>query len=109
MYLPYVGATVVDLEALRPDGLTLGVGSGSVPLPKCPRRMAGGDDYTFHESVYDGDVITSVRRLIGLEPKVGRSGPFVLMRFHTTFTLADGVLAGEVHGSLIARPAKDVS
>ena len=109
MYLPYVGETVVNLATLRPDGLTRGTGSGAVPLPACPRRMAGGDDYTFHEPVYPGDVITMVRRLVGLDPKVGRSGPFVLMRFHTTFTRDDGVLVGEVAGSLIARPAKDAA
>ncbi|MPZ62032.1 MAG: acyl dehydratase [Propionibacteriales bacterium] len=106
LYLAYIGASVVDLDQLRPDGLARQSGSGVVPLPKCPRRMAGGDDYTFHEPVYDGDVITTVRRLAELEPKAGRSGPFVLMRFHTTFTRDDGVLVGEVAGSLIARPAK---
>ena len=106
MYLPYIGGTVVDLAQLRPDGLTGRSGSGAVPLPKCPRRMAGGDEYSFHEPVYDGDVITSERRLVGLEPKVGRSGPFVLMRMHTTFIRGDGVLVGEVAGSLIARPAR---
>lgn len=106
LYVAYIPGSVVDLQQLRPDGLTLHSGSGVVPLPKCPRRMAGGDDYTFHEPVYDGDVITTVRRLSGLEPKVGRSGPFVLMRFHTTYTRDDGVLVGEVAGSLIARPAK---
>ncbi len=109
MYIQYVGGTVVELGQLRPDGLTQRSGSGAVPLPQCPRRMAGGDDYTFHEPLYDGDVITTVRRLVGLEPKVGRSGPFVLMRFHTTVTRADGVLVAEAAGSLIARPMKDAS
>ena len=106
MYIQYVGGTVVELDQLRPDGLTQRSGSGAVPLPTCPRRMAGGDDYTFHAPVYDGDVITTVRRLVDLEPKVGRSGPFVLMRFHTTFTRDDGVLVAEAAGSLIARPMK---
>jgi acyl dehydratase len=109
MYLSYVGGTVIDLERLRPDGLTGRSGSGSVPLPSCPRRMAGGDDFTLHEPVYDGDVVTTVRRLVALEPKVGRSGPFVLMRFHTTFVRDDGVLVAEIAGSLIARPAKNGS
>jgi acyl dehydratase len=106
MYIPYVTGTVVELDQLRPDGLTQRSGSGAVPLPKCPRRMAGGDDYTFHEPVYDGDLITTVRRLVGLDPKVGRSGPFVLMRFHTTFIRGDGVLVAEAAGSLIARPMR---
>jgi acyl dehydratase len=107
LYIQHVGGTVVQLDQLRPDGLTQRSGSGAVPLPKCPRRMAGGDDYVFHEPVYDGDVITTVRRLVGLDPKVGRSGPFVLMRFHTSFTRDDAVVVAEASGSLIARPMKD--
>jgi acyl dehydratase len=107
MYVAHLGDTVADLNELRPDGLTRTTGSGTISLPKCPRRMAGGDEMTFHHPIYPGDRITSVRRLVGLEPKTGRSGPFVLMRFRTTHTRDDGVLVAETLGSLIARPPAD--
>jgi acyl dehydratase len=106
MYLAHVTGGVVDLDELRADGIPIrSGGSGSVQLPRCPRRMAGGDDITFLEPVYAGDVITSVRSLAGLEQKSGRSGDFVLMHFRTTYTRDDGVLVAEAASSLIARPA----
>jgi acyl dehydratase len=106
MYLAHVTGGVVDLDELRPDGIPLrSGGSGAVQLPKCPRRMAGGDDITFLEPVYAGDVITSVRTLEGLEEKTGRTGAFVLMHFRTTYTREDGVVVAETASSLIARPA----
>ena len=105
LYLSYVTAGVMDLEQLRPDGIPLTSGTGAVPLPKCPRRMAAGDSITFLEPVYPGDEITAVRVLAGLEEKSGRSGRFVLMRFSTTYRRGDGTLVAEISGSSIARPA----
>ena len=105
LYLSYVTAGVMDLEQLRPDGIPLTSGTGVVPLPKCPRRMAAGDSITFLEPVYPGDEITAVRVLAGLEEKSGRSGRFVLMRFSTTYRRGDGTLVAEISGSSIARPA----
>ena len=105
LYLSYVTAGVMDLEQLRPDGIPLTSGTGVVPLPKCPRRMAAGDSITFLEPVYPGDEITAVRVLAGLEEKSGRSGRFVLMRFSTTYRRRDGTLVAEISGSSIARPA----
>jgi acyl dehydratase len=108
--------TETDTESLIGDeawaaiGTELGRAVGTVvkkefQLPKCPRRMAGGDDITFLEPVYAGDVITSVRTLEGLEEKTGRTGAFVLMHFRTTYTREDGVVVAETASSLIARPA----
>jgi acyl dehydratase len=105
LYLSYVTAGVMDLDQLRPDGIPLTSGTGVVPLPKCPRRMAAGDSITFLEPVYPGDDITAVRVLAGLEEKSGRSGRFVLMRFSTTYHRGDGTLVAEISGSSIARPA----
>ncbi len=105
MYLSYVTAGVMELDQLRPDGIPLHSGTGTIPLPKCPRRMAGGDNVHFLEPVYADDVITSVRTLVDLEQKSGRSGEFVLMRFATTFTRADGTVVATTVGSAIARPA----
>ena len=105
LFLSYVTAGVMDLDQLRPDGIPLTSGTGVVPLPKCPRRMAAGDSITFFEPIYPGDEITAVRVLAGLEEKSGRSGRFVLMRFSTTYRRGDGTLVAEIAGSSIARPA----
>jgi acyl dehydratase len=105
LYLNYVTAGVMDLEKLRPDGIPQVSGTGVIPLPKCPRRMAGGDDITFVEPVYPGDELTSVRKLVGLEEKSGRSGRFVLMHFSTTYTREGGTVVATTAGTSIARPA----
>jgi acyl dehydratase len=105
LFLSYVTAGVMDLDQLRPDGIPLTSGTGVVPLPKCPRRMAAGDSIAFFEPVYSGDEITAVRVLARLEEKAGRSGRFVLMRFSTTYRRGDGTLVAEITGSSIARPA----
>jgi acyl dehydratase len=105
LFLSYVTAGVMDLGQLRPDGIPLVSGTGVIPLPKCPRRMAAGDSITFREPVYPGDEITAVRVLAGLTEKSGRSGRFVLIRFATTYSRGDGVVVAEIAGSSIARPA----
>jgi acyl dehydratase len=105
MFLSYVTAGVMDLDQLRPDGIPLTSGTGAVPLPKCPRRMAAGDSIAFFEPVYPGDEITVVRVLAGLAEKSGRSGRFVLMKFSTTYRRGDGTVVAEITGSSIARPA----
>jgi acyl dehydratase len=105
LFLSYVTAGVIDLGQLRPDGIPLTSGTGVVPLPKCPRRMAAGESISFFQPVYPGDEITAVRVLTGLDEKSGRSGRFVLMRFSTTYRRGDGTLVAEIAGSSIARPA----
>src|ERR1700761_3867860 len=47
LYVQYVTLGVTDLDTLRPDG-TPGGGSGDIPLPHTPRRMAGGENWRFH-------------------------------------------------------------
>jgi acyl dehydratase len=104
MYLSHVTLGVADLDALRPDGIPGGGGRGDLPLPNCPRRMAGGENITFHHPVYDGDVLTSVRVVESIEEKHGRSGAFVLVTSRTTYTRHDGVIVAESVSSMIARP-----
>jgi acyl dehydratase len=103
MYLSHVTAGVADLEALRPDGIP-GGGSSDLPLPRTPRRMAGGETIRFYEPVYDGDVLTSVRVLEEIEEKHGRSGAFILVTSRTTYTREDGTTVAEAVSSMIARP-----
>lgn len=106
LYLQYVTLGVVDLEALRPDGIPGGSGSAAaVPLPGCTRWMAGGEQTAFYEPAYDGDEITSVRTIAGIEEKHGKSGAFVLITSTIRYTRArDGVIVAESTVSTIARP-----
>jgi acyl dehydratase len=103
MYIGSVTAGVADLDTLRPDGIA-GRGPGDVSLPKCPRIMGGGESIQFHEPVYDGDTLTSVRVFENIEEKHGRSGPFVLMTMRTTYIRQDGAIVAEAVTSTIARP-----
>ena len=103
LYVQYVTLGVADLDALRPDG-TPGGGADDIPLPACPRRMAGGEDWQFHAPVYDGDVITSTRRVADIQEKNGRSGRFVLVTWLSAYTNQDGVVVAEARSSMIARP-----
>jgi acyl dehydratase len=105
LYLPHVTLGVVDLGQLRPDGIPGGSGTSAlIPLPKCPRWMAGGESTTFYEPVYDGDEITSTRTVSSIEEKQGRSGAFVLITSTTTFRRQDGALIAEATLTTIARP-----
>ena len=103
MYIGSVTAGVADLDELRPDGIP-GRGPGDVSLPKCPRIMGGGESIQFHEPVYDGDMLTSVRVIENIEEKHGRSGPFVLVTTRTTYIRQDGTTVAEAVTSTIARP-----
>ncbi len=103
MYIGSVTAGVADLDELRPDGIP-GRGPGDVSLPKCPRIMGGGESIKFHEPVYDGDMLTSVRVIENIEEKHGRSGPFVLVTTRTTYIRQDGTTVAEAVTSTIARP-----
>jgi acyl dehydratase len=104
MYLSNVTLGVADLDALRPDGIPGGGGRSDLPLPNTPRRMAGGENITFHQPVYDGDVLTSVRVVEKIEEKHGRSGAFVLVTSRTSYVNQDGVTVAEAVSSMIARP-----
>ena len=66
--------------------------------------MGGGESIQFHEPVYDGDMLTSVRVFENIEEKHGRSGPFVLVTTRTTYIRQDGTIVAEAVTSTIARP-----
>jgi acyl dehydratase len=103
LYVQYVTLGITDLDALRPDG-TPGGGAGDIPLPACPRRMAGGENWQFHAPLYDGDVITATRRIEDITEKSGRSGRFVLVTWLASYRNQDGELVAEARSSMIARP-----
>jgi acyl dehydratase len=86
MFLPYVTTGVVMLDTLNPDGARGGENESDIRLPGCPRRVAGGDEWTFYQPVYDADRISSSRSLFDLRQKSGRSGSFVLMLWQTIYT-----------------------
>jgi acyl dehydratase len=104
MYLSQITVGVADLDDLRPDGIPNANLGKVIPLHKTPRRMAGGENVTFHQPIYDGDVITAVRVLEKMEQKSGRSGSFVLSTSRTTYTRADGELVAEATMTTIYRP-----
>jgi acyl dehydratase len=105
LYLQQVTLGVTDLAELRLDGIPGSSGTSAlISLPKCPRWMAGGESTTFHEPVYDGDEITSVRTVSSLEEKHGRSGAFVLTTTTTDYRQQDGRLVSEATMTTIARP-----
>jgi acyl dehydratase len=104
MYIQHVTTGITRLDTLRPDGIPQAGGTGAISLPRCPRRMAGGETIRFFESAYPGDVLTVVWQLAGIEEKVGRSGPFVLLRLSSAHTRSDGVVIAENTRVVIARP-----
>lgn len=105
LYLQQVTLGVIDLAELRPDGIPGGSGTSAlIPLPKCPRWMAGGESTSFYQPLYDGDEITSVRTVSSIEEKHGRSGAFVLITSTTSYTRQDGRLVAESTMTTIARP-----
>jgi acyl dehydratase len=89
----FVGHAVVEggaLDDLREDGLWRDPGP-QVRL-RVSRTMFGGEEWEFRLPVLVGDTITAERRLGAVEEKDGRSGPFVLLRYETTFTNQHGAV-----------------
>jgi len=87
----FVGHAVVEgatLDDLRVDGMWLDRGP-RVRLG-VSRSMFGGEEWEFRLPVLVGDTITAQRRLGAVEEKDGRSGPFVLLHYETTFTNQHG-------------------
>lgn len=83
----FVGHAVVEgstLDDLREDGLW--VDRGRKVRLGVSRTMFGGEEWEFHRPVLIGDAITAQRRLGAVEEKTGRTGPFVLLHYETTFT-----------------------
>src|SRR4051794_38620329 len=87
----FVGHAVVEgsvLDDLRMDGMWLDRGP-RVRLA-VSRSMFGGEEWEFHKAVLVGDTVPAQRRLGAVEEKEGRSGPFVLIHYETTFTNQHG-------------------
>ena len=103
LYLQYVVLGVAPLEGLRPDGSS-GAVSGGLAFPRAPRRMAGGENTTFHLPAYHRDEIDMVRTIFSIVEKDGRSGRFVLVTWHTDYSNQHGNLVAEATTSMIARP-----
>lgn len=103
LYVQYAVLGVTPLDGLRPDGSS-GAVSGSLAFPEAPRRMAGGESTTFHLPCYHRDEITMVRTIESVVDKQGRSGPFVLVTWRTTYTNQRDELVAEASTSMIARP-----
>lgn len=83
----FVGHSVVEgstLEDLREDGLW--IDRNRKLRLSVTRTMFGGEEWEFHRPVLVGDTVTAQRRLGAVEEKEGRSGPFVLLHYETTFT-----------------------
>lgn len=103
LFLQYAILGVSPLESLRPDGSS-GAVSGSLAFPRAPKRMAGGESFTFHLPAYHGDEIEMIRTISSIVEKQGRSGKFVLVTWHTVYRNQHGDLLAEASTSMIARP-----
>lgn len=103
LYVQYAVLGVTPLDGLRPDGSS-GAVSGNLVFPEAPKRMAGGESTTFHLPCYHRDEITMVRTIESIVDKQGRSGPFVLVTWRTTYTNQRDELVAEASTSMIARP-----
>ncbi|CPR06886.1 dehydratase [Mycobacterium bohemicum DSM 44277] len=103
LYLQYAILGVAQLDELRPDGSS-GAVSGSLAFPRAPKRMAGGESFTFHAPAYHRDEIEMVRTIESIVEKHGRSGPFVLVTWRTVYHNQHRELVAEASTSMIARP-----
>jgi len=103
LYVQYAVLGVTPLDQLRADGSS-GAASGNLSFPDAPRRMAGGESTTFYLPCYHRDEITMVRTVESIVGKQGRSGPFVLVTWRTTYTNQRDELVAEASTSMIARP-----
>jgi acyl dehydratase len=103
LYLQYAILGVSPLRGLRPDGSS-GAVSGSLAFPKAPRRMAGGESFTFHLPAYHRDEIEMIRTIESAVEKEGRSGRFVLVTWRTGYRNQHDELVAEASTSMIARP-----
>ncbi|WP_300681881.1 MaoC family dehydratase N-terminal domain-containing protein [Nocardioides sp.] len=103
LYVQYAILGVTPMGDLRADGSS-GAASGNLAFPDAPRRMAGGESTTFLAPCYHGDTITMVRTIESIVDKQGRSGPFVLVTWRTTYTNQRDELVATASTSMIARP-----
>jgi hydroxyacyl-ACP dehydratase HTD2-like protein with hotdog domain len=104
MYVPFSTAPLPRLDALRADG-TFSV-LAEIPLPACPRRMAGGRSFESHRPAYDQTELDATHTLVSIAEKQGRSGRFILLTSQIDyFATQAGALLVRCTQTLIARPA----
>ena len=85
---------------LRTDGLYEDAASVALEVA---RMMFGGEEWDFLEPVCVGDEITGTTRLLDLDQKEGKKGPFVRLVRETTFTNQDGQVVARSRQIGIAR------
>lgn len=92
MFLFNAHQPLVDLDALRPDGLTV-----DRLLPELPLRrvMAGGIKNTYHRPIRPGDHLVLTRTLTDIYEKQGASGPLIFVVYGVRVETEDGELVME--------------
>jgi acyl dehydratase len=103
LFLQYAVLGVAALDTLRADGSS-GAVSGGLAFPSAPKRMAGGESFTFYLPAYHRDEIEMVRTIESIVEKHGRSGSFVLVTWRTVYHNQRRELVAEASTSMIARP-----
>jgi acyl dehydratase len=90
-FLQFAVIDSVPIDQVRNDGLVRD-SRQRIPL-KVGRTMFGGDLWEHFEPACHGDEVVAETRLISLQEKQGREGPFVLLERETTYRRAeDGVI-----------------
>ena len=100
LFITHALVTPEPASKLRTDGLY--EDSASVAL-EVARMMFGGEEWDFLEPVCVGDEITGTTRLLDLDQKEGKKGPFVRLVRETTFTNQDGQVVARSRQIGIAR------
>ena len=78
MFLFNAHSPLVDLDQLRPDGLTVDALLPELPLK---RVMAGGVKNSYHRPIRPGDQLVLTRTLTDIYEKQGRSGPLIFVTY----------------------------
>ncbi|MDP6580627.1 MAG: MaoC family dehydratase N-terminal domain-containing protein [Vicinamibacterales bacterium] len=92
MFLFNAHQLLVQIEALRPDGLTPDPLLPDLPLK---RVMAGGIKNTYHRPIKPGDVLVLTRTLTDIYEKQGRTGPLIFVVYGVRVETEDGELVME--------------
>jgi hydroxyacyl-ACP dehydratase HTD2-like protein with hotdog domain len=92
MFLFNAHQPLVDIDALRPDGLTV-----DRLLPELPLRrvMAGGIKNTYHRPIRPGDHLVLTRTLTDIYEKRGASGPLIFVVYGVRVETEDAELVME--------------
>lgn len=92
MFLFNANQPLVQIEALRPDGLTADPLLPDLPLK---RVMAGGVRNVYHRPVRAGDVLVLTRTLTDIYEKQGSTGPLIFVVYAVRVETEDGELVME--------------